>query len=179
MNGKKVQIKRNIKKTSAVKRDVSIKPRKHKSNGFGKYQYPICGVVPAGYYVTRIMHAEDVVNNQGKDASVIYYKLEPFQQCYQRIFELLPNGYQEKYYYIKQQYVFGSKFYNEFVESMTDALYAEDGFDIEDTIGVEEYVELSYKDYSDIGGFDSRYPVCYDDLLEHHEKMTESTVWED
>lgn len=177
-----MQFQRNFKKVTGSTRNNSSLPIKHKSKGLGLYKFPLVDEVPPGYYISRIMHAEDVVTKTGKNAVEVCYKLEPSHQCYQRVNKLLPKYNKNKYYYIKQRYVCNTTPYEDFVDSVSCVIDCDENgeFTTNDVIGIEEYVSLSYQSYSNIGGLDTRSPVFYDDIADpryiNTSKQTEPEV---
>lgn len=137
---------------------------KLKSNGWGKYKYPIYGEVPPGWYVSEIMDYNETTTKSGKPTIEVYYKIEPQAQYYNRVNGLSKENDKIDNYYIKQSYPEGTQFRDEFVDSMCDAL-GKDEFELEEIIGITERVSLSYKDYSNFGGFGQRDYVEEEDYI--------------
>lgn len=156
---------RNIKKVNANKRSMSkIHSNSIKSNGWGKFKFPIQDEVPEDRYVSRIMNVQETVTRKGEQAIAVFYKLESVVQCYKRVRNLLPDDYKKTYYHIKQVYPKEGQFFEDFSDAMSLELFGIEGceFNIEDIIGIEEIIELSYTAYSKIGGISKRNPVNYE-----------------
>ena len=162
-------IKRNVKMNPIVKKEnkinpiVTKNPHRLKSNGFSKYKFPVYEEVPSAKYFSKITDAKYTVTKSGKDAVEILYEIKDGVTCYKIANGILPDDTQNNPYYIKQVYPEGSQYYNNFVDSMAEALDKND-FELDEVIGVTEYTTLSY-DKSDIGGFSERVPFEWDDFI--------------
>lgn len=166
-SGPQLGIKRNIVNLHTVNTLASKSNNSGvlKSNGLGKYKYPIYDEVPSNNYFSKIKKVENVILKSGKKALRVYYILKDFIKCHQVVNELVPaDTYIEKYY-IKQDYPEGTEYYETFLDSMDEALNKGGiGFSKEEIIGVTEYVTLAYG-YCDIGGFTRRRPFVYEDFI--------------
>ena len=163
-------VKRNIKIGGKVKGPTKIveplvrrNPRRFKSQGLGKYKFPIYDDIPAGDYYSKITSIKETITKSGKEAVEVFYEIKDGTTCYKIANGILPEDAENKPYYIKQVYPEGTQYYDDFVDSMAEALEKED-FEIDEVIGVTEYNTLSY-DKGDIGGFSRRCPCEWEDLI--------------
>ena len=62
----------------------------------------------------------------------------------------------------------GTPFYEDFVDSMTEALGLPYGtaISLEDIQGITEFVKISYSSSSDLGGIDQRCPMMWDEFMD-------------
>lgn len=164
-------IKRNIKRCSknnkTVNRTNSFNNQsssKFKSNGLGKYKFPNCYEIPAGYYVAKIKEITSVKTAKNKDAKDVYFIIEDVYQCRDRIRKTLPCDYECKTYYIKQRYTLESQYYESFKDAMSYILHGESGrtIDIKDIRSLEFLISLSYVGKNEIGGIEEYSPINYD-----------------
>lgn len=130
------------------------------------YKYPTYDTVPAGYYVSEVMHVKETHSKNGDDAITVYYKVNPYGDVCKKVNGVLPADMEIKTYYIKQLYKVDSDYYYDFIDSMTVALGLPDRSDVdsEAIIGVIERVKIGYFEWTDIGGFTFRDPLFEGDL---------------
>ncbi len=158
-----------IKRKSNYQQKLSTNnSSKLKANGLGKYRYPIYGDIPGGWYVSKITDAKMGTTRKGKSSIEVYYEIEPVSQCYKRMNDLLKDNYKDERYYIKQSYPEDTQFYDDFADAMADAL-GKDAFDLSETIGVTEQIQLTYNNYNNFGGIDGREPIKYEDYIKTDE----------
>ena len=116
-----------------------------------KYEFPRKCKVPSGRYVSTVMYVESGWTSGDKKAVMIYYKIK-------QIPPTLSNGSKKtsaKTYYIKHLYPDGKKSFNDFLDSMAVALGTE-SYLLKDSIGVTEYVTLSYYRKNSVGRYSKR-----------------------
>ena len=166
-------IKRNIKKfnnsnTAATTATAVIPaPQTIKSSGLGRYKLPTCDEVPAGPYFSEVVSARFKTTNSGKSAIEVMYDIKNGYTCKKiAIGKLPPNTPNE--YHIKQIYPDGTPYYEDFVDSMTEALGLKYGtaFTLDDIKGVTEFIKISYNSYSDLGGIEERCPLSWDEFMD-------------
>lgn len=175
-------IKRNVKignkvvgAANKVEPIVKKNSRKLKSNGYGKYKFPIYDDVPAGNYFSEVKAANPTITKSGKEAVEVFYEIKDGTTCYKIANGILPEDAENKPYYIKQVYPEGSQYYDNFVDSMAEALN-KDEFDYNDIVGITEYNTLSY-DKGDVGGFSKRMPFNFEDFIEENQEDEEDYVY--
>ena len=165
-----MKIQRNIHKqlpitpTTSVSQPSSLKAR---STGLGKYRFPQIDDVPGGYYISRIMHIKDSPTKRGNTAVEVFYKLLPLQYCYQVVNNMIAEDPNMKPYYIRQKYPKNSIFYDAFIDKMFEALELddEDELDLNEVIGLEEKIQLSYTSETAFGGITDRVACSLNDLI--------------
>ena len=161
---RKISMNTNVVKSrEKVEPIVKKPPRNFKSKGLGKYKYPNCYEIPAGKYFSKITDVRFSKTQTGKDAVEVFYEIKDGKTCYEIANGIIPNDTENKPYYIKQKYIEGTKYHDEFTDSMAEAL-EEYTFKVDKVIGVTEFITLSY-DKSDIGGFSDRTPLEWDDFI--------------
>lgn len=165
MYGKKRNIKMNpqLKTPAKIVEPIVKKQHRFKSNGLGKYKFPIYDEVPAGNYFSKVKAVNQTTTKSGKEAVEVFYEIKDGATCYKIANGILPDDAENKSYYIKQVYPEGTTYHERFVDSMAEAL-SKDDFDYGETVGITEYNTLSY-DKSDIGGFSDRSPFEWDDFI--------------
>ncbi len=175
-------IKRNIKKKKQNKTELEPKTKinnknenRLRSTGYSKYKFPFYDEIPAGNYFSEIKYARFMTTSTGKTALEVGYKFMDAIMCYKKVNGKLPKDTKIDSYYIKQVYPENSLFYEAFVDSMADALDA-DNFEIDDVIGITEYISLAY-DKSDIGGFKQRMPFDIEDFIEGEQDDASNLDW--
>lgn len=159
-------IKRQVKKTHSTSNNNSVG---FKSSGKGIYKYPNYDDIPAGKYIARIVDMEDTITSKGKKAINVYYYIEELFQCSRRCKNNLPKNYVEKSYYIKQTYVCGTTYCEDFLDSVSMDLYGETGKVIKrkDVNKCELIVTLSYIGNNTIGGISNYQLIDYNDFLDN------------
>lgn len=127
------------------------------------YKYPMCGEVPPGYYKSVIEKVRETTTKSGKVGVEVCYKIEPFCQVYQDAKGKIDKG-DKVFYYIKQLYIYGSPYFDNFVKAMTKHLKLknDDEFNDINLMGIEEAIDISYNDYSEIGGIKQRVPYTFE-----------------
>ena len=125
------------------------------SSGMSKYVFPYETSIRAGKYISIVEDAKETTTSRGKDGIIVYYKIRDAIDLYNRINEKVPEGTPIKTYYIKQIYPEGTGFYDAFLDSMAEALDTE-SVNLNDVVGVIEYVTLSYKSKDSMGGYSKR-----------------------
>ena len=119
-----------------------------------KYVIPHKCKVPSGRYVSTVMYAETDWTSGGKEAVMVYYKIKQIPSTSSNGCKKTPA----KTYYIKHFYPDGKKSFNDFLDSMAEALGTE-SYSLKDTIGVTEYVTLSYYRNNSVGRYSKRSPM--------------------
>lgn len=161
---RKISMNTNVVKSrEKVEPIVKNNPHIFKSNGLGKYKYPNCYEIPAGKYFSKVTNVKFSQTRTGEEAIDVYYEIRDGKTCYDIANGIIPADTKNDPYYIKQKYPETSKYYDMFVDSMSEALEKEE-FEYEEVIGVTEFVKLEY-DKSDIGGFTERTPLEWDDFI--------------
>lgn len=125
------------------------------SKNLKKYVIPRKCMVPSGKYVSVVMYAYLTLTNSGKDAIAVYYKI---RQAPPPPDSNKNKKFSRKTYYIRQLYPDGTKSFNEFLDSMDEALCTK-SYTLKDTIGVTEYVTLSYYRKNAVGRYSKRTPI--------------------
>lgn len=166
-----MKIQRNIQKqlpiapaSLSVNQPSSLKV---KGRGLGKYSFPQMNEVPGGYYMSRIMYIQDSPTKKGTDAVEVCYKLLPLQYCFQVVNNMIAEDPNMKPYYIRQKYPKDSIFYDAFIDKMFEALELddEDELDLNDVVGLEEKIQLSYTSETAYGGITDRVACSLNDLI--------------
>ena len=125
------------------------------SKDLKKYVIPRKCMIPSGKYVSVVMYAYLTLTNSGKDAIAVYYKI---RQAPPQPDSNKNKKFSRKTYYIRQLYPDGTKSFNEFLNSMDEALGTK-SYTLKDTVGVTEYVTLSYYRKNSIGRYSKRTPI--------------------
>ncbi len=159
-------IKRNVKVRNLNNNNSVVKssPRILKNNGLGKYKYPKCDEVPAGKYFSKITAIREKTSWAGYPGIEVFYELIDGELCYKIATGMLPEDAEKNPYYVIQFYQENTLYYDAFIDAMSEALGVK-SFPIGKVVGVTEWITLSYGK-SDIGGFSSRTPCEWEELME-------------
>ena len=168
-----MEISRNIKKlTPKTTQTNYATPPGDKKHRLGKYRFPMIDEVPSGYYMSRIMHARNVRTKSGKDAVELFYKMLPLNYCYQIVNNIIPEDPKIKPFFVRQRYPKDSMYYEEFEYAMFEALDADADYelDLNDIIGLEERINLTYASDTAFGGIKDRVVCSMDDLVNEQDE---------
>ncbi len=168
-------IKRNIKKINSNSATNIPQRKTLKSNGRSKYKLPSYSDVPSGNYFSEIVYAGFTTTGKGKPAIEVHYKMISSAAAYKKANGIPLDEKDSKVYYVKQIYPEGTEFYDSFIDSMDEALGCDgEEFDIEEVVGVTEYVSIGYDAGCDIGGIKRRDPCDFEDFIKEEEPDEES-----
>ncbi len=150
-----------IKSSKIVEPILNKTPKKFKSNGYGKYEYPIYGKVPWGEYFSKIVRVKDTTTKAGEPAIEVFYDIRDFGVCYKIANRWINDNETDGFYYIKQKYKIDSKAYEKFVDLMAQILKKGDSeFEYEEIIGITEHIKLDYNS-KNYGEFIERTPFDF------------------
>ena len=176
-----MQIKRNFAKrntqvadTTATGNSVNNVKKAFHSNNYGKYSLPLCGEVPGSYYFSTVKHARPTKTQAKDDAIEVLYEMKYGPTIYKIANKIVPKDTHIETYYVKQIYIIGSTYFEEFVDAMADCIGLID-FDYEDVKNVTEYVELGYGDKSDIANIKVRCPMTSKEFISECRKSYNNT----
>jgi hypothetical protein len=156
---------------------ASTKLPKPKAWGYGHYQFPYVDDVPADMYFSEIVCVEEVETTKGKKGITVFYLIANFYLAYRSINKITLPTDVEKFYYIKQTYLYDSTYYTDFIEAMYEAMDFEVDNDEEyidvslnDFVGVREAITIAYKNVNGIGSIVSRCPWSKQDFVDRYER---------
>lgn len=152
----KRRISKTVNHTGLKNKSIMLK-----SDGLGKYTFPVAKDVPTGYYASTIISADYCSTRSCDRAIEVFYEIEPIQQYINRVKGITVKNVCDVYYHIKQKYVLNSEHFKRFVDAMAWVLDKPVGiaFSTESVINVEEYIRLEYPEGSTIGSIVDRAPL--------------------
>ena len=157
-----------VKRTVLPPKEADRKPA-FKRNPLGKYTFPTQDNVPPGIYISKIDAVIESKTRKGEDSYDVCYRIADAVSCYKKVNGLLPADEEIEYHYIRQRYVYGTEFDDQFVEAMYNTGVVDDEFDFKDVIGITEKINLIYKADGGLGSIDKRVPTSKKALKQQYQ----------
>lgn len=171
-------IQRNVKKISGKKEVRKDEPMVLEIDEYADYSFILDGEVPAGYYYSKIVHAEPMVTkSKNEPAVMVFYKIKGLRACYKILNGEKPTKKENKIYRVKEVYPMSTQYYKNFVRAMqiTLGLSKQSKPTTKDVVGVEEHIFIGFDGPGKFGSIKNREPFIRENYIEDEVDEHEDT----